>query len=171
MADRVSAAITLGGTITPFTYAELAEVIVTEGLSTEWDGEPLRPDQRIAGESLRLFAHEVACGRFEALEAWCVEHRMPFARWSGAYGGEWGAERVVFPGVGEPISYTADEDDRVLIDRDTAERLDSIEAIRAHFDAADIVVPPLVVEAEWTCPGKVERHWLSPQLVVQICWG
>ena len=148
MADRVSASITLGGTIAPSAYAELADVITAENLSTEWDGDPFTPDQRIEGEPLRLFAHEVAWGRFEQLEAWCVEHRMPFARWSGAYGGQWGAERVVFTGEGEPTSYAADEDDRVMIDRDTAQRLGSIEAILAHFDAADTAVPPLVIGDE-----------------------
>ena len=148
MADRVSASITVGGTVTPAACSELAEVIASEDLSTEWDGDPFKPDQRTEGEPLRLFAHEVAWGRFEELEAWCFEHRIPFARWSGAYGGEWGAERVVFTGSGEPISYAADEDDRVMIDRDTAEWLGSIDAIRAYFDAAEFEVPPLVVESE-----------------------
>ena len=148
MADRVSASITLGGTVSPTAYAELADVIASENLSTEWDGDPFAPDQRTDGEPLRLVAHEVAWGRFEELEAWCVEHRMPFARWSGAYGGEWGAERVVFTGAGEPISYAADEDDRVMIDRDTAERLGSLDAILAHFDAANVEMPPLVIEAQ-----------------------
>ncbi len=150
MADRVSASITVGGTVTPAAYAELADVIASEDLSTEWDGEPFEPHQRTEGEPLRLFAHEVAWGRFEELEAWCFEHGIPFARWSGAYGGEWGAERVVFTGEGEPISYAADEDDRIMIDRDTTERLGSIDAIRAHFDAAEFEVPPLVVEGDAT---------------------
>lgn len=148
MADRVSASITLGGTIAQTTYAELADIIAAEGLSTEWDGEPFAPDQRNEGEPLRLFAHEVAWGRFEELEAWCVEHRLPFARWSGAYGGEWGGERVVFTGAGEPICYAADEEDRVMIDQDTAERLGSIAAIRAHFAEADFLVPPLIIDDE-----------------------
>ena len=150
MADRVSASITLGGTVSPTAYAELADVIAAEDLSTEWGGDPFQPDQRIEGEPLRLVAHEVAWGRFEELEAWCVEHRIPFARWSGAYGGEWGAERVVFTGDGEPKSYAADENDRVMIDRDTAKQLASIEAIRAHFDAAEFEVPPPVVEGDST---------------------
>ena len=148
MADRVSASITLGGVLAPIAYAELVDVIASEDLSTEWDGDPFEPDQRTEGEPLRLVAHEVAWGRFEELEAWCFEHRMPFARWSGAYGGEWGAERVVFTGEGEPISYAADENDRVMIDRHTTERLGSVDAIRAHFDAAEFEVPPLVVEGE-----------------------
>ena len=57
MADRVSASITLSGTTTPFAYADLANIIAAEGLSTEWDGEPFAPDQRSQGEPLRLFAH------------------------------------------------------------------------------------------------------------------
>ena len=148
MADRVSASITLGGTISPSAYTELADIIAAEGLSTEWDGEPFETEHRTEGEPLRLFAHEVAWGRFEELEAWCVEHGVPFSRWSGAYGGQWGAERVVFAGGGEPTSYAADEEYRVMIDRDAAERLGSIKAIRAHFDAADFVVPPLVFGGE-----------------------
>lgn len=54
-------------------------------------------------------------------------------------------ERVVFTGSGEPASFAADEDDHILIGRDTVDRLGSIEAIRAHFDAADFVAPPLIV--------------------------
>ena len=148
MADRVSASITLGGTVPASTYTELSVAIASEGLSTEWDGEPFQPDQRTDGEALRLFAHEVAWGRFEELESWCLQHRLPFARWSGAYGGQWGAERVVFTGEGEPVSYAVDEDDRVMIDRDTAQRLGSMEAILAHFDAANVVIAPLVVAEE-----------------------
>ena len=134
MADRVSASIVLGGTITAAAFAQLAALAEREGLSTEWDGEPFQPDHLTPDQPLSLCAHEVAWGRFEALESWCVANAVPFARWSGAYAGQWGAERVVFSGDGEPASFAADEDDCVLIGRDTAERLGSIEAIRAHFD-------------------------------------
>lgn len=145
MADRVSASIVLGGTIDNAAFAQLAEVIDQEGLSTEWDGEPFQPNDITPDRPLSLYAHEVAWGRFEALEAWCIDNAVPFTRWSGAYTGQWGAERVVFTGTGEPASFAADEDDHVLIGRDTVDRLGSIEAIRAHFDAADFVVPPLIV--------------------------
>lgn len=147
MADRVSAAISLGGTISPAQLSELAGLVAYEGLSTEWDGEPFEPGQLTPGEPLRLYAHEVPWGRFERLEAWCVAQCVPFARWAGGYPGEWTAERIVFTGSGEPRSYTADEDDRIYVDRSTVEQLGSVEAILAHFDAADAAVPPLVVEA------------------------
>ena len=148
MADRVSGSITLGGTISLARYGELAELIAAEGLGTEWDGETFEPDHRTPGEPLQLFAHEVPWGRFEQLETWCIAHGVPFARWAGGYPGEWTAERVVCTGAGEPRSYTADEDDRILIDRGTVEQLGSIDAIFAHLDAADGAVPPLIVDGE-----------------------
>ncbi len=145
MADRVSASIVLGGTIDNAAFTEITKLVQDEGLSTEWGGEPFQPSDIAPDRPLSLYAHEVAWDRFEALEAWCVANGVPFTRWSGAYAGQWGAERVVFTGTGEPASFAADEDDHVLIGRDPLDRLGSIEAIRAHFDAADFVVPPLIV--------------------------
>jgi hypothetical protein len=148
MADRVSASITLGGKITTSDYDALAEIVVGEALSVEWDGETFELAHRTVGESLGLYAHEVAWGRFETLETWCVEKKLPFVRWSGAYASQWGAQRVVFMGQGEPTAYAADEDDCVVICRETAEKLGSIEAIRAYFDGADFMVPPLIVDGD-----------------------
>lgn len=145
MADRVSASIVLGGMIDNASFAKLAKLIAQEGLSIELDGEPFQPDNITPDRPLSLYAHEVAGGRFEALEAWCVDITLPFACWSGAYAGQWSAERVVFTGAGEPALFAADEDDHVLIGRDMVDRLGSMGAIRAHFDAADFVVPPLIV--------------------------
>lgn len=147
MADRVPVAVTIGGTITAAQYCELSALIQLEGMSIEWDGAPFEPDHRTEGEALRLFAHEVAWGRVEPVEDWCVANSVPFARWSGGYAGSWGPERIVYAGAGSPASFIADEEDRILIDRPTVERLGSIEALLGHFDAADLTIPPLVVEA------------------------
>ena len=145
MADRVSASITLGGVITAAQLAELTQLITDEGLSTEWDGEPFEPSQLTPGEPLQLHAHEVAWGVFEPMEAWCREHHVPYIRWSGGFGSEWGAERVVFDGANGPVSYDADENDRIFVDRSTVERLGSVEAILAHLDAAAFTLPALAV--------------------------
>jgi hypothetical protein len=51
----------------------------------------------------------------------------------------------VFTGDGAPVSFAADED-AVVINRGTVEKLASLDAIIAYFDAADVRVPPLVVE-------------------------
>lgn len=146
MVDRVQASIELGGVIEAAAYAELVAAIESEGLSLEWDGEPFAADHRTDGETLKLYANEVAWGRFDRLEALCMAKGLPFARWSGGLGGCWGAERIVFAGEGEPDSYEVNEDDIVLIDRHLVNDLGSVEAIIAYFDAADFKVPPLVVE-------------------------
>ncbi len=145
MADRVSATITIGGSLPADLLLDFAAIINGEGLSTDWDGEDFTTSELISESPLALMAHEVAWGRFEALEAFCASGRLPFVRWSGAYAGQWGAERVVFTGSGVPVSFVADEEDNILIDRGTIDRLGTIEAVRAHFDAADFVVPPLRV--------------------------
>lgn len=145
MADRVSASIVIGGSVTMSAYADLCALIANEGLAIEWDGELFEPHHRCAGEPLNLCAHEVPWGRFEQLEAWCVENKLAFARWSGGYGGSWGPERVVFLGSGSPRSYIADEEDRILIDRAMAEMLGSLEAVFAHFDAAGKAIPALEI--------------------------
>jgi hypothetical protein len=145
MADRVSATITVGGILPAALLPDLLAIIELEGLSTEWDGEAFAANQLPEDGPLLLMAHEVAWGRFPELESFCIENGLPFARWSGAYAGQWGAERTVFTGTGEPQGYAADEDDYILIGRCTVERLGSIEAILAHFDAADFAIPPLAI--------------------------
>ncbi|MFC3443860.1 hypothetical protein ACFOKF_22175 [Sphingobium rhizovicinum] len=148
MADRVSASITLGGTLSAADYAALCTIIASEDLSTDWDGDPFSSQHRTIGEPLRLFAHEVALGRFEALEGWCVEKRLSFARWSGGYPGQFGAQRLVFAGQGDPLVYAADEEDQIVLPRTTIEQLGSFDAVMAYFEAADCPVPALIVEGE-----------------------
>ena len=145
MADRVSASITIGGTLPRSLLPDLAALVQAEGLSTEWDSETFTLSMFREGAPLELMAHEVAWGWFERLESWCVQHGLPFARWSGGYSGQWGAERAVFTGAGEVQCYAADEDDYLLIGRCTAARLGSYEAILAHFAAGDFAVPPLLL--------------------------
>lgn len=145
MADRVSASIVIGGSLDATDFDELANLIAGEGLAIEWDGEPFEPNHRIAGEPLRLFAHEVTGGRFDDLEDWCLAHNLPFVRWCGGYSGQWGPERVVARGDGNALSYAVTEDDDVVVSRSTVVALGSLEAVLAHFDAAEFAVPPLVV--------------------------
>lgn len=86
MADRTSASITIGGTLPRSLLPDLATFVQAEGLSIEWDGEIFSLAMFREGVPLELMAHEVAWGRFEYLESWCVEHGLPFARWSGVEG-------------------------------------------------------------------------------------
>lgn len=158
MANRVSASIRLGGTLPSAAYDELAEIILAERLSIEWGGEPFDPSDRAPGQPLDLHAHEVIGGRFEELEDRCISLNLPFVRTCDGYPGEWDPQRVVFTGQGEPVSYPADEAGHVVMNRGTAERLGSLEAIIAWFDAGDFRVPPLSVEDDPADGPVVERN-------------
>ncbi|CAM3041705.1 MULTISPECIES: hypothetical protein [Bacteria] len=143
MTDRVSASITIGGVLDRSTLPELESIVRHEGLSTDWDGAPFHLAELVDGKSLTLKAHEVARGAFEALEAFCVRETLPFVRWSGACPGQWGAERLVFTGSGEPTRFPCDEDDYVVIGEDHLQRLATFEAALAYFEGANFVVPPI----------------------------
>jgi hypothetical protein len=145
MADRGSASITIGGDLSAALLLDFVRIINDEGLSTDWDGSDLSVSDLPGDGPLRLMAHEVAWGRFDGLEAFCVANRLPFARWSGACPGQWDAERVVFTGTGEPQSYEADEIDNIVISREVVDLFGIWEAILDHFEAADFPVPPLRV--------------------------
>ncbi|WP_454883433.1 hypothetical protein [Sphingomonas oryzagri] len=161
MADRVSASITIGGALDADRYAELANMIAAEGLSIEWDGEPFETHHRTIGEPLTLHALEVAWGYFSDLEAWCVSVELPFVCWSGGYPTQWGPSRVIFRGTGEPETYTADEDEQVILCRETIERLGSYAAIIAYFEAADFEPPVLWVTGD---PGTPVSNIVVPAL-------
>lgn len=145
MTDRSSAYIIIGGELPALDFLVLAGLIRAESLSADWDGPWFTPDDHVEGQPLSLKAREVTGGQFDELEAWCEAHGLPFVRWCAAYPGSWAAERVVFTGEGEPVSYISDDDDRVLIDAARFESLGSMEAVRAHFAAGNFIVPPLVI--------------------------
>jgi hypothetical protein len=148
MADRVSASIVIGGTLSVAAYVELAALIADEGLSIEWDGERFAPEHRTVGQPLSLYAHEVAWGIFQALETWCAENRVSFARWCGGYGSEWGPQRTISRADGRQATFAVTEDDEVVIGLADIEKLGSMAAIRAYFAEADFVVPPLIVAGD-----------------------
>lgn len=143
MADRVSVSISIGGDLAATLCDQLVDLIIGEGLSTDWDGPDFDAAQIPTDDALRLYAHEVAWGRLDDLEGFCRDHHLPFVRWSGGYPGQFGPEIAVFTGSGEVQLFAADEEEYVVICRTTAERLGGYDAILAHFAAAEFVPPPL----------------------------
>ncbi len=164
MADRVPVSIRIGGTMTAAVLAKFAGMIAFEGLGSEWGGEPFDMASRVVGEPVELFDESCAWGKIDHLEAFCVEHGLPFVRWSGSYPGEWSSERLVFRGSGTPDTYIVDESDRVLLDRRLLAELGSVKAAIAYFEAAEFEVPALVVDgdpppsARTNGPGAAERE-------------
>lgn len=145
MTDYVATSIEIGGTLPAHLLARFAEIVQFEELRTDWEGPMFDVTDLPDNAPLQLKALEVADGWFPQLEAFCYQNGLPFARWSSGCSREYGAQRLVFTGSGEPESYPCDESDYVLIGRDHAVKLGSMEVIVAYFDAADFLVPPLVV--------------------------
>lgn len=150
MVDRVSAWITLGGIVSPVIWAALKAAIADEGLSTDWGGEPFDESELVENQALELYAQEVAYGRFANLESLCYLHGIPFVRSCNSFSGQWGAERVVFTGIGDPTSCPISEDGKPYVDRARIAELGSLEAVEAFFDAAEFEVPPFAVAPEGT---------------------
>lgn len=141
MVDRVAATITIGGTLPSSLLEAFVGLVEDEALAPEWDGDPFIIADLPADGPLMLMASEVAWGEFRELESFCVEHRLPFARWNQSNCGSWGAERAVFTGEGGVRLYAATDDDTVVIDRETVVRLGSADAIVEYLDIADAVPP------------------------------
>ena len=160
MADRVSVTITLGGTIAPTLVDQLIAAINSEGLTLEYEGgEPIGPQDLINGQPLTLCAHEVAWGTLNLVEDFCREHCLPYCRSYASFPGGWSGGRSIYRGVDMVTAlhvdsentphvvseYIASDNDEIMIDAETAERLGSYDAIMDYFADADFTVPPLEI--------------------------
>ena len=162
MADRASASIIIGGHLAAEHAAAFVAAIQAEDLSLDYDGTGFEANELISGEPLMLYAHEVAWGTFNILEAFCREHRLAFCRWYGACLGAWGSGRAIYRGSEETREgeegvdeYDASDDDQILIGEQLARHLGSYPAIIDHFDRANFRVPPLVIVAT-TSPRQTD---------------
>lgn len=145
MADRVSAHIMIGGTIARHHYPALVQAIAADNPAGDWDGTPFDPVDVPVDHPLALMDHDVANGRFEAIEQCCRRLHLHYARWSGGYPGSFPSVRVVYAGQGEPQTYPTTEDDQQIFSIERVRELGSIEAIEAEYHAASLNPPPLVL--------------------------
>lgn len=146
MADRVPAAITVGGKIAASLVLDLIETIQLEGLSIEWDGELFDESDVPADKPLRLYAQEVANGEIDELEAFCCANGLSFRRWSGGSSGSFPPEIIVWTGQGERRRYAANDYEHAVITAADARRLGSYDVILEHLDEATFDVPALRIE-------------------------
>jgi hypothetical protein len=144
MADRVSVTIRIGGSLPRAKLAEFIAVIESYAL-TDWLGEYFHLDRITGLEPLELGAHEVAWGRLDDLEDFCVANGLPFQRWCGSYAGSWEAERIMFDGTADPRSYTVTENDIVVVTEPEVRSLGTFEAIGAYLQSASLELPPLTI--------------------------
>ena len=148
MVDRASASIIIGGALPlPFLDDFLAAAEADYGM-VGWDEGPVTAAVIDGCGSLEICAYDLSGGIFDALESFCVEHRLPFVRSSGSCSGVFGPERVVYDGVTDPEAFETSEGDAVLIDLATILRLGSLAAVEAWFARADFTPPPLMTVAQ-----------------------
>lgn len=140
MADRASVAIRIGGSLSPDLLPGFCAAVESDGAFTDWEGTAFDPDDLDPSVPLYLADHEVAWGRFEAIETFCVDHALVFARWAGGASGAFGPERVVFDGT-TVRSFSASDDDEILISAETVRRLGSYAAVLSHLAAAELEIP------------------------------
>ena len=146
MADRVPAAIIIGGTLGANILLNLIYAIKQEDLSTEWDGELFKAERLPIDRPLHLYAQEVANGEFGELEEFCQSNALPYRRWSGGSSGSFAPEIVVWTGQGERHVYMADEDERAVITAEHVRQLGSYEAVLSYFSEAAFDVPPFRID-------------------------
>lgn len=146
MGDRVSASITIGGRLPKSLIPALLEAIEAEGLGLDY-GEPgPTAEDIVSGEQLFLADDEVNYGMFETLEAFCLEHDLPFRSCADGYSGSFDPEvRILRPGAGEVKHYDATEDGNPVLTLADLQRLGSYEAAVEFLEAGDWQPPALEV--------------------------
>lgn len=145
MADRVPVSIRIGGSLPPALLARFLDAVTSDGACSDWEGEPISLDDFDNALPLNLVATEVAWGRFEAIEAFCVEHRLVYARWAGGAPGAFGPERTVFDGA-QVRTFAASDDDEVVVAASEVRSLGSYEAVLAYLAAAEAEIPAFTID-------------------------
>ncbi len=144
MTIRVQATLRIGGTLGGSHLVNLAAAIADDHAYFDWSGEPFDPDKIEEGVPLVLATNEIIGGELCGVEAFCREHGLTYARWSGGHA-EFCPVRVVFNGTGVPQEFPATIDDEVLIRLETIRALGSRDAIERHFAFANLTIPPFIV--------------------------
>jgi hypothetical protein len=148
MADRASASIVIGGTISRSTLVDLVAAIASDGGRADWDGEALDASAISSGATLEACAHDLVGGTFDWTEQFCEDRGLAYVRNSGSCGGAFGPERVVFTGTGAAVQFDMTESEEVVLARSMIRDLGSIEAIEAWFQLAEFTPPPLTIIEE-----------------------
>ena len=147
MGDRASVSIAIGGALSDSSLDELISLAQAEFLSIEWGGAPFDRDQLPKDGPLCLYGHEIPNGELGDVEDFCCSNDLPFVRWSGGASGVFSPEIVLWTGEGPRQSFTADEDENIVLNANEARELGSYEAILQHFADGEYEPPPFRVSA------------------------
>jgi hypothetical protein len=145
MADRASAMIRIGGTISRNLIPALLEAIECDGGKADWEGNSIEFSHIADGHILEVCAYELIGGQFECVEAFCCNHGIAFVRRSDACSGAFGPERAVHTGDRAPRHYEVNDADQIVLNQRELNDLGSIAAANAWFQAGDFALPPLSI--------------------------
>jgi len=122
MAEHFAAEIHIGGPIPKAVLDELVATIVSEGASLEGYCEARATEEPVRkafheARVVDLYDEQASAGRFQALEAFLVEHGIHFDRHSDAFC-EYEAENAYYRGDAEPVWFYADQVGNPLVRAD-----------------------------------------------------
>lgn len=123
MGSYSSASITIGGRVPAAAVAGLCDAVSEAYVALDWDGDDFKPAVGAdllgpvnAEGVLHLVTHDAANGRFDDLEKFLVEHRIPFNRSTDPVD-DGGGERVEYrPGQKGPTVWV-EAGDKIMVDR------------------------------------------------------
>ncbi|AOH85605.1 hypothetical protein AWL63_18350 [Sphingomonas panacis] len=145
MADRASASIIIGGTISRSVIPELIDAIGTDHGRADWEGEALDAEKIVEGVSLEICAYDLPGGIFEHVESFCLRHKLSYRRSSGSCSGIFGPERVVYDGHDQPRHYELNESDAVVLTLRELQDIGSYERAEIWFTGAEFTPPPILL--------------------------
>lgn len=145
MGDRAHVHITIGGELPREHLEEFAMRVADYDLRVEWDGEPFNPKALPEDEPLELFGMELNGGAVNDVDEFCIDHGLPFHRWSGGCPGAFLPEIVVFDGHGRPRDFTASDDGEVLFTPSEITAFKRMRDLRRAIARAEIIVPPFIL--------------------------
>ena len=149
MADYMSGVIDIGGAINANIVGELLEAIDADKGTMDWGGDYFQSREELEQqateyEQLRIFNDEAPYGRLETIEDFCVNHNIPFDRWSDSkyeYDCCWVKWR---PGMENAHVICSNKNYEELVSIDLLERADDfLEQVRSGVGLGDDAWPAL----------------------------
>lgn len=153
MSDRVSATIAIGGVVPAGQFEALLDAIESEALGPDW-GEIFETRAEIAAhiaantDGVDLYAHEVAAGEFQELQAFCAEYGLVYRLTYDGYGGDWGPETRLHHADGSQETCSLDRDGgAACLNRHDLVHLGlaTVEAVQQHLERFDRFRPGRLV--------------------------
>lgn len=141
MGDRASCHLTIGGKLTSDEFEELCHHIDAYDLRVEWDGEPFTAECLEPGTPIELFGQELNGGLVDDLEAFCLERKLHYRRWSGGCPGSFLPEILVSHGDGATYDTSASEDEYIVFTTEDIKRAESLDVLKAEIEKFQPDIP------------------------------